>query len=445
MARQLQWFTISRWFLLGMFFWLAGCMPPAPQPPVAPPIPPRPSQADTERLTAEWAYKQGLQYLDQRNFPEATRYLQLALERDAMHLRAYLSLGDAYTMQNQYMLAESYYHKVLQYDPNSTSAYAALGNMQRAMGNYREALSFYHKVLELDPSNQSSQQQIESMTDEMFTNYYQHAQTAKEAGDFDAALIEYQKAYALASDNLELALEIGQLFLQQRDYPMADRFFQDILAQDANYLPAILGAGRVQLALNHYDQAKRYFQDGLAQQPGNQEAAELLGRTQREKVKTSLPAPYFQLANAPQVTRGDVAALLLVELMLEDKLPTTARVAIISDITTHWAKPYIIKAVQLNLMPLPPDRYFRPEELLTRGEFASILAAVCQKLALPLTASENVALTDVPSGNAWASAIQLMCANDLMQPVADGTFGIQQPLSGAEVMAILAKIKKMTD
>lgn len=407
-------------------------------------LPSRPTerqiQEELERSTAEWAYQQGVQALKREALQEAIQNFELAIQRDAMHLRAYLSLGDAYNMQGEYMIAETYYNKVLYYDPYSVPAYTALANMNAKMGKYREALSLYRKVLELDPANQYAREQTEDVTQELFTSYYNQGIAYKDAGDVEHAVIDLQKAYSV-TPSLELAIEIGNLYLQSQDYMMADSYFQQALSQDPDYLPAIIGAGKVQMALDHYHEAMNYFKHGVQTEPANQEAQKLFEQAQTEKVRKTLPPQYTQIFSAEQVTRGEVAAALIVDLNLEQQFSSPARMVIISDITTHWAKPYIIQAVQFDIMKLPPDRDFRPEEPIVKGELAFVLDSLLGQLGAPLPAAGVVQFQDVSPDNYWYDAIRRTYAAGLIPANSDAEFGVNAPVSGQTLREILAKVK----
>lgn len=430
---------------MSFLYLLSSCAPYSGTPGHRPETPPRPTerqiQEELERSTAEWAYQQGLQALNRDALQDAIQYFELAIQRDAMHLRAYLSLADVYNMQGEYMIAETYYNKVLYYDPNSVPAYTALANMNWKMGKYRDALSLYRKVLELDPVNRYAGEQIDLVTQELFATHYEQGMTYKNAGDIENAVIELQKAYSV-SPTLELAVEIGDLYMQLRDYMMADGYFQQALSQDPSYFPAIIGAGKVQMALEHYQEAITYFKQGLDVQPDDQRARQLFEQAQAEKIQRTLPPQYDAIVSAEQVTRGDVAALLMVDLNLEQYLPPPSRVVIISDITTHWAKPYIIQAVQLDLIKLPPDRYFRPEEPMTKGELAFVLDTVFRQLGISLAAAGVVQFQDVSPDNYWYDAIRRTYAAGLIPANSETEFGINDPVSGQEMMDILAKVKQ---
>lgn len=431
--------------VIGILSIIHGCIPPQETPGRRPPEIDRQRrvQEEMERSTAEWAYQQGLQSLSKENYPEAIHYFQLAVERDAMHLRAYLSLGDVYSMQDNYVIAETYYNKVLKYDPQSIPAYTALATMQKKMGNYRESLSLYRKVLEIDPMNQFARQQIDLVSQALFDLYYEQGMIYKDAGEIDSALTEFQKAHSFYPEDIEFAVEIGFLFFEQRDYIMADRYFQQALSDDPNYFPAIIGAGKVQLALEHYNEAMNYLKKGLELRPEDDEATELLDQTQADNIKKDLPPQYGEILTAEQVTRGDVAALFMVELVLESHLQPSPRLEIISDVTTHWAKPYIIKIVQFGIMDLPPDRDFRPNEPISKGELAFVLDTLFRRLSIPLPGASTVSFSDVHRDNIRHDAVLQVYSAGLMMASTEDAFGFKDPVSGLEVMQILEKVKLM--
>ena len=131
----------------------------------------------------------------------------------------------------------------------------------------------------------------------------------------------------------------------------------------------------------------------------------------------------------------------MVDLMLETRLGQPNQITIISDITTHWAKPYIIDVVQYGIMSLPPDRFFRPTEIMTKGELAFVLDALFQKLGMPLPDGGRLNFSDVHPDNAYYDAISRVYTFGLM--TGGTTFGVLDGLSGEEAIQIIEKIKGM--
>lgn len=446
MKRQTPHLMLFALLCSACFLLFSSCAPTPPQTPGhRPKAEPTPSTSPDEvaRSTPEWAYQQGKTALQQQKFDDAIQYFQATLQRDAMYLDAYIGLGDAYTQKGEYLVAESYYNKVLGYDPGSVPAYLALGNMSEKMGDYRKASSFYRKALEIEPGNATAQERLTAITKEQFQQYYEQGKAYQEAGDIEQALVEFQKAHSLKADDLDFTIEIGELFLAQKDYMMAEGYFQEALKTNPNYAPAIVAMGKAKLAQQQYDKAVEAFKQALAIEPGNQQAAEWLKKAQTNRIQDNLPPQYGAIAASPQVTRGEVAALLMVEFALENRLPAPSKRVIISDITTHWAKPYIIKAVQYDLIGLPPDRYFRPDEPMYKGELAQTLDLLLKKLGAALPSAPAGAFSDVYSDNQYAGAIYRVEAAGLMSASGDGTFGVVNPLSGAEMMQIMARVKEI--
>ncbi len=423
-----------------------GCAPTPPptnghRPDVEPT--PLPQSEEIARSTPEWAYQQGAAALNQGKFDEAAQLFQLALQRDAMYLDAYLGLGNTYAQKGEYLVAESYYNKVLSYDPGSASAYLAFGGMSEKMGDYRKASSFYRKVLALESGNVTAQQRIAAIAEEQFSQYYEQGKAYKDAGNIEQALVEFQKAHSLNADDVDFTIEIGELFLAQKDYMMAEGYFQDVLSKNPNYLPAMLAMGKAKLAQQQYEQAIDTFKQALAIEPGNQDATEWLRKAQTNRIQDNLPPQYAAIATAPEVSRGEVAALLMVELALEDRLPAPSKRVIISDITTHWAKPYVIKAVQFDLIALPPDRYFRPYDPMRKGELALTLDLLLKKLGAALPLASDGSFSDVYADNQYAGAIYRVQSAGLIAASSDSMFGVVNAVSGAEMMQIMSRLKAM--
>lgn len=426
-----------------------GCVPapppsgrrPLPTDEIPSQLPPAPAAEEEERSSAEWAYQQGLQYLNHEEYDKAIQAFHLALERDSQHLRSYLSLGEVYSIQDEFLIAETYYNKVLQFDDRSIPALNALATMQWRMGNHRDALTLYRKTLEIDSTNRFAQQQIEMVTGEMFDIHYAKGREYKELGDLKQAAVEFQKAYSIDPENWAFAVEIGMLFLQQEDHAMADGYFQKALSFKADFLPAIIGAGRVQLGLRHFDEAIRYFERARMIDPTDTESGELLRQTQREQVNASLPEEYWNIITSERVTRGDIAALIMVDFMLEQHMHTPDNVVIISDITTHWAKSYIIKVVQHGIMSLPPDRFFRPKEPITRGELAFVIDSLFKKIGQPLPQGGSLSFADVHPDNAYHDAIARTYSAGLMPAPSEAAFGTLNSMFGEEAIHIFEKIR----
>ncbi|WP_138753097.1 S-layer homology domain-containing protein [Paenibacillus sinopodophylli] len=113
------------------------------------------------------------------------------------------------------------------------------------------------------------------------------------------------------------------------------------------------------------------------------------------------------------------------------------------DVQTHWAKGQIEKGVELGIVQGYSDGTFRPNGLITRAEFVTMLAR-----ALKLEGSNSeVAFTDSAQIPAWAAGIVgNVVEAGLIKGYEDQTFRPNQQISRAEIAVIIARaIRLETD
>lgn len=107
-----------------------------------------------------------------------------------------------------------------------------------------------------------------------------------------------------------------------------------------------------------------------------------------------------------------------------------------SDINTHWAKANIEAAVKLGIVNGFTDGSFRPDNKVSRGEFAVMISRALQ---LEGEDTETV-FQDGSTIPNWAkSHIARAVAAGLMQGFADDTFRISEQLSRAQLAVIIAR------
>ena len=104
------------------------------------------------------------------------------------------------------------------------------------------------------------------------------------------------------------------------------------------------------------------------------------------------------------------------------------------DIQGHWAQPCIEYLVQANILGGYPDRTFRPEQPLTRAEFAAIAA---RAFDLPAQRAPRT-FPDVPANHWAAAAIAQVYRAGWLSGFTDGTFGPQQLMPRVQLVVALA-------
>ncbi|MED1861450.1 S-layer homology domain-containing protein [Brevibacillus reuszeri] len=107
-----------------------------------------------------------------------------------------------------------------------------------------------------------------------------------------------------------------------------------------------------------------------------------------------------------------------------------------SDITEHWAKANIIRAVELHLTKGYPDGTFRPDGNVTRAEFAVLLVNALKP------SSEGAVLTfkDKQTIGSWAAREIALCTElDIINGYPDNTFRPNKTISHAEMITMVVR------
>ncbi|MEL6555535.1 MAG: S-layer homology domain-containing protein [Cyanobacteria bacterium J06621_11] len=114
-------------------------------------------------------------------------------------------------------------------------------------------------------------------------------------------------------------------------------------------------------------------------------------------------------------------------------MPAAAQSRFIDVNSSYWASQYVQALTDASIISGFPDSTFRPDEQMTRAQFASIVSG-----AFPMpTIREPVVFTDVPADHWAAGAISAAYAKGFLSGYPDGTFGLDQPITRLEVLLSL--------
>ena len=104
---------------------------------------------------------------------------------------------------------------------------------------------------------------------------------------------------------------------------------------------------------------------------------------------------------------------------------------------SHWAYPQIQSLSKDKVVVGYPSGIFRPDEAVTRAEFATMVVKALRKENMPLAASEIFYFPDLPD-NHWAyNAVQRACVFDLIKGFPDGSFKPEDNITKTEAVAII--------
>lgn len=103
---------------------------------------------------------------------------------------------------------------------------------------------------------------------------------------------------------------------------------------------------------------------------------------------------------------------------------------------TQWAKDGIYGLVDMGVISRSEDKKFRPDDLITRAEFAKLVA-----LSRGIKMNEgNTVFGDVGKGDWYFEYVTALYENGIVNGITDGYFGAGEPVTRQDICTILARI-----
>jgi tetratricopeptide (TPR) repeat protein len=339
-------------------------------------------------------------------------------------------------------VTEAKFEQILKLSPKNSVALSYLSDASLNREDYRRALDLYSRLLAADPSRTDVEPKRQKALLRAIQDLIVSAGAAVKAGNLDQAELQYQQAVQLAPQEPSLHEKLGELYAIQLKWEPAIAEFRkseelggpsDDL--DRQIAEALVRLGRAEDARGILDRLKKSgsHDDDLESKVNELED---LGRWGSD-------LPTFRIIQtSPVVTRYQMALLLVRYFpQLSDGRRTSV---IMPDVRDESLLPVIQTVVGTGLMDVRPNRTFQPSVSVTRGEFASALARLINRLGISALAVPPIPLADVAASNARYREIQGILAHNLMSLDDNGNFNVNGNISGAEAVAAITKVLDLT-
>jgi tetratricopeptide (TPR) repeat protein len=170
-----------------------------------------------------------------------------------------------------------------------------------------------------------------------------------------------------------------------------------------------------------------------------------LDHTRERADLSSLPADYAAIGRLPQVTRGDLAALLGVRLRSVITANRDRSSVVATDIRGHWASTWIVSVTRAGLMDVFPNHTFQPRAVVRRTDLAQV---VSRALTISGAAASRPPRGRVPIGDVGADHLQyadisLAVAAGVL-PLEEGLFRPSRVVNGQEAIDVVQRLERLT-
>ena len=388
----------------------------------------------------------GWRYLQNDDLGNAEREFAEALQRSPGLYPA--GTGGAYVAlaQREFDRALGGFDAVLVAVPMYAPALVGRGQTLLALDRSAAALEALEAALMADPSLVNVRSRIDVLRFRNLQEVIEAARAAAAAGQRAEARAGYERALGVSPDSAFLYRELGMLDRADGDVDAGlDRFRRaaDLDPDDAISLTQI---GDLLAERRDFEGAESAYRRASAIEPSD----DLLVRITEvltEARDAQLPQEFRAIEDLDRISRGDLAALLGVR--LEDVLrDAPERDMVVTDAQGHWAVIWIAEVARRGVIDPFANHTFQPGALITRGDLAGAVHRVVAVAALNrpdvgalLAARPTIA--DMGMAHLSYPAAAAAVASGVMPLLEEGRFQVADPVSGAEAIDMVARLRAL--
>jgi tetratricopeptide (TPR) repeat protein len=390
----------------------------------------------------------GWAFLQSGDLRTAEHEFMAALKNDARFFPAEISLGYLELARKDAKAALPHFDKVLEGRHDQVSALLGRGQALLALNRESEALAAFESVLAVDPAQVEARRSVDVLKFRILEQEIARARDAARAGRLDEAGEAYSTALTSQPDSPFLYRELAGVERQQGRIDAALEHLRRAVALDPGDAHSLAQIGALLEEQNDLEGAEKAYSDAAAIEPSRDletKLATLRARAALDK----LPDEYRAIAQAPLVTRADLAALIGIRLapLLRDTLNSDA--ALITDARSSWAQTWIMEVARAGVMEPFANHAFQPRTIVRRSDLAQAAARLLARIGTdhPAAAraweSSRPRFSDVAPDHLAYPAAAVAVAASVMHTEPDQSFQPSRPVTGAEAVDAIAKLESL--
>jgi Tfp pilus assembly protein PilF len=388
----------------------------------------------------------GWRYLQNDEFRNASREFAAALKRNPGLYPANAGEGYVALARGEGQGALAAFDAALRAAPAYMPALVGRARALLAMKRDDEALAAFEAVLAVDPSRADVQRRIDVLR---FRNVQQTIEAAREAaaaGRLPEARAAYERALATSPESAFLHRELGIVQRRAGNAEAALGHFRRAVELDAVDAVSLTEIGDLLAQRGDFAGADASYRRAAALEPTADLAAKMAAVAERAR-EARLPPEFKAVASAPQVTRGDLAALIGVRF---ERLLAAApqRQLVVTDVAGHWAAPWITAVARAGVIEPFENHTFQPRAAVRRGDLAAavsrllaIIAADDPALRKRLAAQPKI--VDMSAGHLSYAAASAAVASGVM-PLVEGRFQVNRVVTGGEAIDAIERLRGLS-
>lgn len=439
--------------LLALLVFVSACAPKVVPAPVvtAPKFPEftRPALPSAYMNTgASASLSRGWAALQAGDLKLAEREFAASLTAAPAFYPAETSLGYVELARKDAKSALPHFERALEMEQNDVSALLGRGEALMTLNREGDALVAFEAAVAADPSLTDLRRRIEVLKFRSAEQNIARARQLARSGRSADAVEAYAAAIASSPDSPFLYREVAAIERQRGNDDAAIADFRKALELDPADATSLVQIGEILAARNDLEGAAKAFSDSLAIER-NPDVDLRLEEVRARTALARMPAEYRAIDDAPQLTRGELAALIGVRLAPLLQSDRRREGAVITDVRTYWASTWIVTVVRAGVMEAFANHAFQPRTVVRRSDLAQTVARLIARTAALHPAQARAwqaarpKFTDLPLSHLAYPAASVAVAAGVMKTGPDDSFQPSRPVSGAEAIEAIAKLEAL--
>jgi tetratricopeptide (TPR) repeat protein len=407
---------------------------------IYPAVPPALQRAPgAERIDPGWRF---LQSGDTRN---AARDFDEAVKRNPQLYPARTGEGYVALARGEHDRALTAFDAALSAASQYVPALVGRGQTLLALKRDVDAIGAFEAALAADSSLTAIRRRVDVLRFRTVEQVIEAARSAASAARLDEARTAYERAVELSPDSAFLYRELAVVERRQGNGDRAVEHYRRAIELDGSDTAALIGLAQMLADRQDYQGADAAYRRAAAIEPTPALTAAIAALAERVR-ESRFPAEFRAIATAPQVTRGDLAALIGIrfERLLAAAAPQQV---VITDTAGSWAAEWITQVARAGVMDPFENHTFQPRLALRRGDVATsvrrlLALAAPGNAALRKLLAQPPAIADMPPTHLVYPAAADAVASGVM-PLVEGRFDVNRPVTGAEILAIIDRLQAL--
>ncbi len=194
-------------------------------------------------------------YYELKRYEDAICEYKMAIWLDSLNIRAYYYLCQLYEEIRDFENAIHTCKKLIELQPNAADFYCRMAQYLYLMGDVEEAVNYYQTAITINPNPKWT-----SVVSQTLGFIFQ-----ENIKNLDAAISAYQNAYNLNPEDIDIYLNLGNVYFEKGSYDNALIIYKKALESSPNnarlhcnlgYL--YWGKGNIEEAIKEYEKAIKY-------------------------------------------------------------------------------------------------------------------------------------------------------------------------------------------